>query len=120
MSIVNLTVFNFVASAFVYQFQFGQNDQINNYIDALYFTVTTLTTTGFGDITLHGSGGRLLSVLMMIFGISLFLRLLQAIFRPNKVVHRCRQCGLTRHEPDAVHRKHFGAVIDILNEGEAL
>ena len=31
---------------------------IGNYLDALYFTVATLTTTGFGDITLTGTTGR--------------------------------------------------------------
>lgn len=43
---------------------------IGNYIDALYFTVAMLTTTGFGDITLPGTAGRLLSILMMIVGVS--------------------------------------------------
>jgi voltage-gated potassium channel len=37
--------------------------------------VSTLTTTGLGEITLQGTTGRLLSVVIMIFGISLFLRL---------------------------------------------
>ena len=43
-----------------------------NYIDALYFTVATLTTTGFGDITLTGTEGRVLSIVMMIVGITCF------------------------------------------------
>ena len=33
---------------------------IAHYLDALYFTVTALTTTGFGDITLPGTTGRLI------------------------------------------------------------
>ena len=52
---------------------------------ALYFTVTTLTTTGFGDITLRGDIGRLLAVVIMVLGVVLFLKLLQAVFRPAKV-----------------------------------
>jgi voltage-gated potassium channel len=32
--------------------------------------VTTLTTTGFGDITMEDPAGRLLAVLIMIFGVS--------------------------------------------------
>ena len=80
-SVVNLLVFIFVITAVVFVTQVGRNPAIANYFDALYFTVATLTTTGFGDITLVGTGGHILAVLIMIFGISLFLRLVQTIFR---------------------------------------
>lgn len=116
-SIINLLVFIFVVTALVYVSQVDVNPSIRNYVDALYFTVTTLTTTGFGDITLVGSAGRLLAVLIMIFGISLFIRLAQTIFRPSKVRHVCPNCGLSRHDPDAVHCKHCGHLINIETEG---
>lgn len=117
-SIINLLVFIFIVTAIVYVMQFGQNPSIHNYIDALYFTVAALTTTGFGDITLIGSSGHLLAVLIMIFGISLFLRLIQTIFRPQKVRYECPTCGLIRHDSDAVHCKHCGAVLHITTEGD--
>ena len=116
-SIVNLVVFIFVITAVVYVTQVGDNPEIGDYFDALYFTVATLTTTGFGDITLIGTGGHILAVLIMIFGISLFLRLLQTIFRPGKVRYECPACGLTRHDADAVHCKHCGTVLHITTEG---
>ena len=56
-SAINLLVFVFLMTALVYVAQVNTNPNINNYIDALYFTVTALTTTGFGDITLQGTGG---------------------------------------------------------------
>lgn len=114
---INLTVFLFVTTGLIYALQFGVNPLIRNYADALYFTVTTLTTTGFGDITLTGTTGRLLSVGMMIVGVTLFLRLLQVLFRPTKVRHKCPQCGLLLHDQDAVHCKHCGALLDIETEG---
>ncbi len=117
-SSVNLIVFLFVITALVFVLQHGQNPQIGTYIDALYFTVTALTTTGFGDITLTGSSGKLLSVLIMVVGVALFLRLVQTVFRPEKVRHTCPACGLSRHEPDAVHCKHCGQVLHIETEGE--
>ena len=79
--------------------------------------MTTLTTTGFGDITLHGSVGRILAVLIMFIGVSLFLRLIQTIFRPAKVRYDCPDCGLKRHDPDAVHCKHCGRLLPIPSEG---
>jgi len=101
----------------VYVSQVGENPAIQNYIDALYFTVTALTTTGFGDITLIGTSGHLLAVLIMIFGLSLFLRLVQTIFRPEKVRYECPDCGLKRHDQDAVHCKHCGRILHIATEG---
>jgi voltage-gated potassium channel len=114
----NLLVFIFVVSAAVYALQVRSNPQIGNYVDALYFTVTTLTTTGFGDITMIGEWGRLLAVLIMIVGVSLFLRLIQALFRPSRVDHECPDCGLNRHDPDAVHCKHCGRLLHIVTTGE--
>jgi voltage-gated potassium channel len=118
-AVINLALFIFVTTALVFETQHGINPDIGNYADALYFTVTTLTTTGFGDITLPGATGRLLSVGIMIFGVSLFVRLIQVIFRPPKVDYACPDCGLARHDPDAVHCKHCGRVLNIPTEGVA-
>jgi voltage-gated potassium channel len=117
IAIVHLMVFIFIMTGIVYESQHGKNPLIANYVDALYFTVTTLTTTGFGDITLTGTWGRLISVVVMIAGVTLFLRLAQVLFRPNKVRFACPQCGLQRHEPDAVHCKACGIVLNIPDEG---
>ncbi len=116
-SALNLLVFVFIVAAGVYVLQAPVNPSISNYVDALYFTITTLTTTGFGDITLTGTLGRLLSVLIMIVGVTLFLRLVQTIVRPSKVRHECPDCGLSRHDPDAVHCKHCGRLLHIDTEG---
>jgi len=117
-SFINLISFIFIMTAIVFEAQVRVNPDINNHIDALYYTVTTLTTTGYGDITMVGNSGRLLSVVIMVFGVGLFLRLLQTMFRPAKVHYRCPHCGLTRHEPDASHCKHCGNIINIPTEGE--
>jgi voltage-gated potassium channel len=114
---LNLLIFIFAMTALVYQTQSGVNDKIGNYIDALYFTVTTLSTTGFGDIILVGNSGKLLSVAIMIFGISLFLRLVQVVLRPPKVNFSCPTCGLRRHDQDAVHCKSCGTVLNIPDDG---
>ncbi len=116
LAVLNLVVFIFVMTGLVYATQHWSNPQIRNYADALYFTVTALTTTGFGDITLPGTTGRMISVAIMIFGVTLFLRLAQVLFRPNKVRFPCPACGLQRHEPDAVHCKACGTLINIPND----
>ncbi len=117
-AIVNLIAFLFLVSGFILTFFARPGSGIEGYIDALYFTVTAVTTTGFGDITLPGTAGKLTSIVVMIVGISLFVRLAQSIFRPNKVQFPCPQCGLTRHDPDAVHCKACGHVLNIPNDGD--
>ena len=116
---LDLGVFVFVIASVVYVSEGDVNPKIEDFLDALYFTVATLTTTGFGDVTLLGSTtGELLSIGMMLVGITLFLRLAQAVFRPGKVVYPCPQCGLQRHEPDAVHCKACGHVLNIPNDND--
>lgn len=117
MAAINLLVFVFIMTAIVYETQVGLNPKINNYADSLYFNITALTTTGFGDIVLEGTWGRLLSSVIMICGVSLFLRLIQVMLRPLKVDHKCPNCGLRRHDFDAVCCKSCGTVLDIEDEG---
>jgi voltage-gated potassium channel len=116
-SIISLLVFIFFITAIVYVLEERINPEITTYMDALYFTVATLTTTGFGDITLHDDMGRVLSVVIMVFGVALFLRLVQTIFHPAKVRQKCPTCGLMRHDPDAVHCKHCGETMHIETDG---
>jgi voltage-gated potassium channel len=117
IAIVNLGVFLFITTGVVYETQHWRNPAIANYVDALYFTVTALTTTGFGDIVLEGSIGRLIAVVIMVFGVTLFLRLARALLRVHKVRFRCPNCGLQRHEVDAVHCKACGEPLKIPDEG---
>jgi voltage-gated potassium channel len=117
VAVVNLAVFLFITTGIVYETQHWRNPAIANYVDALYFTVTALTTTGFGDIVLEGSTGRLIAVVIMIFGVTLFLRLARAFLRVHKVRFPCPNCGLQRHEVDAVHCKACGEPLKIPDEG---
>nr|WP_218139810.1 ion transporter [Loktanella fryxellensis] len=117
LAVTNLMVFLFIMTGLIYATQVRINPEIRNYADALYFTVATLTTTGFGDITLDTTGGRMLSVVVMIVGVSLFLNLLKVLFRPPKVRQECPTCGLQLHDSDAVHCKHCGGPMHIDTEG---
>lgn len=117
LALVNLIVFIFVTTSFVFAL-FAEDDAgPAQYVDALYFTVSTLTTTGYGDITPTTSTGKLLSVVIMVVGVGLFVQLAGAILRPSKVTHKCPTCGLLRHDMDAVHCKHCGETLKIETPG---
>jgi len=117
LATVNLLVFIFAMTALVFLLRAGKEPGLVTYIDALYFTVTTLTTTGFGDITMQSGTGRVLAVGIMVIGVGLFLSLARAIFMPAKVRHKCPECGLLKHDPDAIHCKHCGLELKIETEG---
>ena len=114
---VHLALFIFLTTAVVYESQHRTNPAIANYADALYFTIGTLTTTGFGDITLQGAWGRVLSILIMIFGVTLFVSLIREMFRAPKVHWRCKDCGLVQHDADAIHCKHCGKPLHMPHMG---
>ncbi len=109
--VLNLVVFLFFMAFLIYLFQVEVNPGINNYLDAMYFTITTLTTTGFGDITPVGRSGEILVILVMIFGITLFMHLARSMFKKPRLDYLCRNCGLSKHDFDAIHCKHCGATI---------
>lgn len=111
VGILNFVIFLFVMTILVLASQKGINTEINSYLDAFYFTVSTLTTTGFGDITPVGQGGRMISVVIMILGITLTFRLARAAFRKRKVLYTCPDCGLKAHDLDAFYCKHCGHIV---------
>ena len=115
-ALATIVTFVFVATGLVYTVYARRHTEIDSYVDALYFTVATLTTTGFGDVVLPGTGGKLLSIVIMVSGITLFVRLAQPLFRPYKVRFACPACGLMRHDPDAVHCKACGILLNIPND----
>ncbi len=117
LAAVNLFVFIFVTTSLVFVLAFDDQAGITGYVDALYFTVATLTTTGFGDITMTTTGGKLLTVFIMVVGVALFVQLARAIFQPSRIKYTCPECGLNRHEPDAIHCKHCGELLKIETDG---
>lgn len=103
-----LVTFIFIAAGITQALFRGEHAQLNNFFDAIYFVVSSLTTTGYGDITLTSASGRFFSIGLMIAGISLFISLAQKIVATPKKIVRCGACGLDRHDLDAAHCKVCG------------
>ena len=47
------------------------DSQINSMLDAIWWTVATVTTVGYGDIELVTDTGRIVAIFFMFFGISI-------------------------------------------------
>ena len=108
---IRLLVFVIVVTEVVFTAQVSVNDEIESYTDALYFTLTTLSTTGFGDITLVGAGGRWLTIIILVLGVSLFLRLVHGLWSTPRSRDKCPKCGFDRHELEASYCNRCGTLI---------
>ena len=56
----------------IYQKNFEDQDQYFLYITAVYFTVTTFVTVGYGDVTPYNPNEKIMCILMMIIGVLSF------------------------------------------------
>lgn len=97
-----------VATGLIYTAEHTTNPNINNYFDALYFGLTTLTTVGFGDVSPVTSQGRLIVCGSIVFGVAVVpaqaASLLEALLdRENMRNGRVKNNG-TRY---AKHQENF-------------
>ncbi len=104
-----LTLFSiiFIFSGLIYQVEHPVNpESFKTFLDAVYFSVVTMTTVGFGDVIPISEKGRLLTVLMILTGISLIPYQLgdlikQLIKTANKQETVCSGCAFSYHDIDA-------------------
>lgn len=99
----------FIYSGLIYQVEHPVNsEKFATFLDAVYFSVATMTTVGYGDITPISELGRLLAVLMILSGIALIPwqvgELIKQLLKTSKQTVQeilCTNCGLTAHDADA-------------------
>ena len=115
--LLTLFIIVFVYSGLIYQVEHPLNPQaFGTFLDAVYFSVATMTTVGFGDVTPKSEIGRLLTVLMILTGIALIPWQLgdlvkQFVKTANQVETTCAVCQLVRHDADAQFCKRCGKAL---------
>jgi voltage-gated potassium channel len=60
----------------------GFNPRITNFVDAIYYTVVTMATVGYGDITPRTSDARIFTISLIVLGLAVFATALPAIVAP--------------------------------------
>ncbi len=108
----------FVYSGLIYQVEHSVNPKFGTFLDAVYFSVSTITTAGLGDLTPISQIGRFLTVLMMVTGIVLIpWQLGDLVKRLVKTAAQteiaCSNCGLSSHDADAQFCKVCGTSIPV-------
>jgi voltage-gated potassium channel len=85
----------------------------------IYWSIVTLTTVGFGDITPKTVPGQMLASLLMVMGYGIIavptgivsVELAQATRAAAISNQACPSCGRSGHDLDARHCKHCGAAL---------
>jgi voltage-gated potassium channel len=81
--IVILCVLTVLGSALIYEFDKESNKNIGSYYDALWWSIVTISTVGYGDISPVSPEGRIVAVFMMFTGIgviSMFTATIATVF----------------------------------------
>jgi Trk K+ transport system NAD-binding subunit len=64
----------------LFHFLMAQEGRDYSWVTGLYWTLTVMTTLGFGDITFHGDIGRLFSIVVLLSGVMFLLVMLPFTF----------------------------------------
>jgi voltage-gated potassium channel len=110
-----LTLFSiiFTYAGLIYQVEHPNNPQgFADFFDALYFSVVTMTTVGFGDVIPLSPNGKLLTILMILTGVIVIPwqtgDLIKQFVRSSQMKKTCSGCGLSLHDADANYCKICG------------
>ena len=64
----------------LFHFIMGYEGQEHSYLTGLYWTLTVMTTLGFGDITFQSDLGRFFSIVVLLSGVLLFMLIMPFTF----------------------------------------
>jgi voltage-gated potassium channel Kch len=56
----------------IFDGDYNDMSEVGLYVTSYYFTVTTIMTVGYGDITAQSLGEKLLAILLMLIGVIAF------------------------------------------------
>jgi voltage-gated potassium channel len=96
----------------------GQKNGFENIFKSIYWAVVTLTTVGYGDVVPATVLGQFIASIVMIMGYGIIavptgIVTSSLLNNKNKVsTLNCRSCSKEGHEPDAVHCKFCGAILN--------
>lgn len=94
----------------------GQIDMATRYDLALYWTITTLTTVGYGDITPDSSSTRIYTMFIMIMGVAMYAFVIGNISRLLVKVDFVREEQRKRVNKLASYMKLYNVPIDLQKE----
>jgi len=115
---VSLIVAMVIGSSGLYYLEREVNPELATIPDAIWWSVVTVSTVGYGDVVPITWGGKILAGIMMFMGlgvIAIFTAIITKMFIDHffgKRNHNCHYCHYPRHDFDAKFCKNCGNVLD--------
>ncbi len=108
-----ITCIIFISSGLMYEFEHHDAHlTFRTFFDAVYFSIVTLTTVGYGDVVPLPEVGRAIALLIIASGVLLIPWQVATLMRlMGKKMVTCKRCGLSRHDVEAVYCKACGLMI---------
>jgi voltage-gated potassium channel len=105
----------------------GPGNGFSSIPKSIYWTIVTITTVGYGDITPHTVVGQLISTMAMLTGYSIIAIPTGIItaelaneMRRDKSIYPCPNCVKAGHDIDAIHCKWCGAALGDIRGSQPL
>ncbi|MEN8179707.1 MAG: NAD-binding protein [Pseudomonadota bacterium] len=99
--------FTAASALFFFEAQ-GENTEITNFFDSIYWALVTMSTVGYGDITPQTNEGRIITLILIVAGlgvISFFTSIIVSAFSDK--MHEIR----THRVISEVERKHIDVIL---------
>ena len=112
---VSIFIINIIFGTLMYLIE-GPENGYTSIPKSIYWSIVTLTTVGYGDITPKTPLGQSLASLIMISGYAIIAvptgiisaQMIKDINKPAQLTHRCSNCEASDHELNAKFCKHCG------------
>ena len=115
---VSLIVALVIGASGLYYMEKDVNPKLDTIPDAMWWSVVTVSTVGYGDVVPITWGGKILAGIMMFMGlgvIAIFTAIVTKMFIDHffgKRNHTCHYCHYPRHDFDAKFCKNCGNRLD--------